>query len=281
MSNISTIIGATTSSIATIKQIANITSANGISSVFDNISSAIKSIGSIFTEIPEQQFPLPNPLHAYASYDYIIGIACLTDDDLHNPDSTYLAGKKLPLICKSANSDPSNRVNTPYGKFDFFIDDLELGSTIGLVSFNTNVVDMSFKITEPYSMGLFIIACQQLAQELGHDNWRDAPFLLTIDFRGNTQIGIMSLIPGTEKRIPFRFNDITMTVNEQGSVYNCTAMPYNQSALTDEVMKFKSDVAIKGTTVQEILQTGEKSLQAVINQRNKQHVEQKLIIVSD
>lgn len=276
------IIGATTAGISVAKKISEIVPVNGLSSITDMISGELKSIGSIFTKIPEQKFPLPNPLFAYASYTYTLGIAGLTDDDLHNPDTTYLSGKRLPLICKSANADPSNRVNTPYGRFDFFIDDVELESIIGFMKgFNTNVSKIRFKITEPYSMGLFIISVQQLAQELGHDNWRDAPFLLSIDFKGNKETGQIDSITGTSKRIPFKFTDIDMTVTESGSVYSCKAMPYNQAALADNVSKFKSEIAIKGKTVQEILQTGEKSLQAVVNQRYKQLVEQKLVSVAD
>jgi hypothetical protein len=276
------IIGATTAGISLAKKISEIVPVNGLSSITDMISGELKSIGSIFTKIPEQKFPLPNPLFAYASYTYTLGIAGLTDDDLHNPDTSYLSGKRLPLICKSANADPSNRVNTPYGRFDFFIDDVELESIIGFMKgFNTNVSKIRFKITEPYSMGLFIIAVQQLAQELGHDNWRDAPFLLSIDFKGNKETGQIDSINGTSKRIPFKFTDIEMTVTETGSVYTCKAMPYNQAALADNVAKFKSEISIKGKTVQEILQTGEKSLQAVVNQRYKQLVDQKLVSVAD
>lgn len=276
------IIGATTAGISLAKKITEIVPVNGLSSITDMISGELKSIGSIFTKIPEQKFPLPNPLFAYASYTYTLGIAGLTDDDLHNPDTTYLSGKRLPLICKSANADPSNRVNTPYGRFDFFIDDVELESIIGFMKgFNTNVSKIRFKITEPYSMGLFIISVQQLAQELGHDNWRDAPFLLSIDFKGNKETGQIDSIQNTSKRIPFIFTDIEMTVTESGSVYMCEAMPHNQAALTDNVSKFKSEIAIKGKTVQEILQTGEKSLQSVVNQRYKQLVEQKLVSVAD
>ena len=46
--------------------------------------------------------PIPNPLHAYATYDYIIGIGCLSPDQFNYPGSSYMAGDMPPLICKSA-----------------------------------------------------------------------------------------------------------------------------------------------------------------------------------
>jgi hypothetical protein len=198
----------------------------------------------------------------------VLGIACLSDYQLAYPDKTYMKNVRLPLICKSANADPGNRIKTAFGSFDFYIDKLEITSTIGLENgCNTNMLNMSFEITEPYSMGMFMIALQQAAWNSGHDNYLDSPYLLTIDFRGNTETGNMSNIAGTSRKIPFKFLSSEMTVTEKGAVYKCTAMPCNSPALGKEHAELKTDVSIKGKTVQEVLQTGEKSLQAVINKR--------------
>ncbi len=214
------------------------------------------------------KLPLPNPLSAYPTYNYVLSIGVLTDNDLNFPDSTYLSGKTVPLICKSANADPFNRVQTPYGKFDFFIDDLEINSVIGHEKGNnTNATGLSFKITEPLSMGMFMIALQTAAYQAGHKNYRDAPFLLTIQFRGNSSKGTFDLIPNTTRYMPFKFTMLDMRVTQNGAVYSCQGMPYNQAALASKNAKLKSDVSVKGVTVQEMLQTGEKSLQAVINQK--------------
>lgn len=245
--------------------------ASGLSGTFNSLTSKLGSIGSFFKPINGVKLPIPNQLFSYASYDYVIGIGCLTTKEICNPDTTYMAGKPISLICKSANADPANRVQTPYGKFDFFVDNLEFKSTIGLDSgMTTNVTDITFQVTEPYSMGMFMISLQTIAQKLGHDNFRTAPYVLTLEFRGNKETGQMASIPGTKRFIPFNFNDISMRVTEAGSVYSCTCMPYNQGALTDQVAQMKSDVSITGDTVQSILQTGEKSLQYVINQHNKE-----------
>jgi hypothetical protein len=236
---------------------------NAISGVFSALTSGIKALGGT-------KLPLPNPLFDYASYTYTIGLGCLSDDQVNKPDSTYMKNmSSIKLICKSANIDPSNRVTTPFGQFDFYIDNLEMKSLIGYEqgSQNTNVTNFTFKIIEPYSMGMFIISCQQLAQKLGHDNWREAPFVLTIDFKGAKETGVMATIPGCSRIIPFTFNDMNMTVDQNGSVYNCTAQPWNQWALGDEANLFKTDASGIGKTVQEILQSGDNSLQAQLNKR--------------
>jgi hypothetical protein len=243
--------------------------ASGLSSVTDLVGGVLSTVNQVFKQTANIKLPLPNPLFAYASYTYVISIGMLTDEFLNNPDTTYRAGKKFPLLLKSANADPNNRVNTPYGKFDFFIDNIKIDSIIGFeAGNNTNTSGpITFTITEPYSMGMLFIAIQQLAKQSGHPNWNDAPFILAIEFRGNTETGQILNIPKTARYIPFKFTELDMSVKETGATYNCKGLPFNQEALSNKNSKFKSDQAIKGTTVQEMLQTGEKSLQTVLNQK--------------
>jgi len=245
--------------------------ATALSGIANSLTGKLSSLGSIFKTVPGIKLPLPNPLFNYATYDYVLTLGCLTDKEINNPDSTYLAGKPFKIICKSANADPNNRVNTPYGKFDFFFDHLQMKSQIGLdAASTTNVTNLEFTIREPYSMGMFIISCQTIAQQLGHNNFREAPFILTIEFRGNKETGQMNNIPGTKRFLAFNFSDISMKVSEMGSIYKCIAMPFNQGALADVTANFKSDVSITGDTVRSILQTGENSLQAVVNKKFKE-----------
>lgn len=256
------------------------------------LSGVAEAVGGGFTGITSflsgllaakgPKLPLPNPLAAYATYDYILGLGVLTKDDLNNPDTTYRAGKRIPLICKSANSDYSNRILTPYGKFDFFIDNLVLNSTIGMEKGNnTNVSTMTFDIIEPHSMGMFLMSVQTAAQQNGWDNYRDACFLLTIQFRGNKENGTMEIIKDTARQIPIKFTSFNMVVSQTGAKYAVTANAYNQEALTTKNANLKTDVSIKGKTVQEVLQTGEKSLQAVINSKLQQYKKQGVVAVPD
>jgi len=258
--------------------------ASGMGGTVEPSTGILSSVGKLFKKLKGPKFPLPNPLFAYASYTYSLGLACLSEEEANFPDKTYMAGKRLKaLICKSANADPNNRIKTTYGKFDFFIDDLVLQQNIGFeqASNNTNVTNFSFTITEPYSMGLFMIACQTAAQQQKHDNWRDAPFLLTIEFRGNKETGTMSKVPGTNRFIPFYFSNITLTASEAGSVYKCDCMAVCGAALLTHNALFKTDVAPSGKTVQEILQTGERSLQKIVNDRLQEMVTKKVVEVAD
>jgi len=277
--------GATISSIGTtVSSAANgvVTGAsNSLNSITAKIGSGLPSVSGISglagagndTGIVQSgvKLPLPNPLFAYASYNCILGLGILTKDELASPDTTYRAGKPYTLICKSGSIDPANRIQIPYGKFEFYIDDLQLQSNIGAeAGANTNVKTMSFKIIEPYSMGLFFLTLQQAGFNTGHDNWRDAPFVLSIEFKGNKEDGTMETIPNTSRYIPIHLAKLEMTVNEQGAVYDISANAWDQDAITDGYAKFKGDVAAAGTTVQEMLQTGDKSLQVVMNKKLKE-----------
>ena len=239
----------------------------------------LQSYGTNVQYVPGLKLPLKNPLFAYATYDYVLSISALTTDTYN--DASYVTGRKLPIVCKSANADPSNRITTPYGKFDFFIDNLEMKCLMANDrGNNTNVAGpFTFTITEPYSMGMFPIALQTAAANTGHPNWRDGPFLLTIQFRGNTELGVMSNIPGTTRYIPFQFTNMSSKTNQNGTIYQCEALPYNAPGLSNRYASLKTDVSIKGTTVQEMLCTGEKSLQAALNVQPKQLVKEKTTAV--
>lgn len=256
--------------------------ANAISSALDSVSGALGSLGGFLSAFGGSKLPLPNILSTYTTYNYVLSIGVLTPGDLNNPDSSYMAGKNIPLICKSANADPFNRVATAYGKFDFFIENLSLNSIVGFEkASNTNVQRINFQITEPYSMGMFTVALQTAAFQYGWKNYKDAAFLLKIEFRGNKADGTMSVIPKTTRYIPFKFLALKMKVTQAGAVYDCKVIPYNFQAVSTRNSNFKSDVSFKGATVQEMLQTGEKSLQAVINQRLQQMKEDKQVAVPD
>ena len=259
-------INSATNAITTIKNAFNsLGPATGLSSAFDNVTGFLNSFGGVFKTLGVK-LPLPNPLFDYASYDYILGIGCLSDDEANAPDATYMSGSRIDLICKSANSDFNNRVQTAYGQFDFFIDNLVLEQVIGFEhDSNTNVTDINFTITEPYSMGMFVIALETMAWKKGHKNWRDATWTLTIEFRGNIETGKMGNIPNTFRCIPFIITDIDMTVDNKGAIYNISAMPTSQVALANEYKNFKTEVSVAGASVQEVLQTGPKSLQVYLN----------------
>jgi hypothetical protein len=259
LSSVSNALSGATSSLGNI-----VSGANGILSGASGIGAPFKSLSNPSTS----EFPLPNPLFDYATYNCILGLAALPKDFLENPDSTYRAGARAPLIAKSASLDPNNRVPIAEGNFEFYIDDLKIHSAVGWENGkNSNAQSLEWKIFEPYSMGQFYEALQVSSQKLGHKNWTDAPYMITIDFYGNKETGEMEHIPKTDRQIPIHITKISCKVTHEGTHYDCEGTPYNQEAVVDGFKNFQSDLSIKGTTVQEMLQSGPKSLESVINQK--------------
>lgn len=260
--------------------------AAGVTAVKDGISGATSGTSSSLmgglsaapSLVPPK--PIPNALSSYATYDYILGLQTISKKDYNFPDSSYMVGLgKKNIICKSANADPNYRVQTAYGKFDFFIEGLRIEAIIGFSeNKNSSITTIEFEIVEPYSALMFPLALQTAAYNAGWKNWRDAPYLLTIEFRGNKEDGTMQNIPKTNKYIPIRMTTMQIKTSEKGTRYVVKAYAANKQSDTSEFAQLKTDVQARGKTVQEILQTGPQSLQAVINQRLKALKEEKKLV---
>jgi hypothetical protein len=227
--------------------------------------------------------PYPNILNIFASYTYIFTLSALSDDEINFPDSTYRSKGPRIIICKSANGDPYNRVQTEYGQFDFFIDNFNLTSLIAWdkKTQNTSMMEASFTVTEPFSMGMFMQSIAIAAERAGHGGFNEAPFLLTIEFKGFTEQNETVDLPELKKYIPITLRSIDMNVTGKGTTYKIVANPWNDKSHSDRYTKFKTDVSVMGKTVQEVLQTGENSLQKVLNDFQRLQVKDGTINVAD
>lgn len=226
----------------------------------------------------------PNVLSQYASYNYNLSLSVLDINSFNN--STYKkSGAKGPFLAYSANKDPSNRVETVFGKFDFFIEDLRIGHIVGFEKStgNTNAISIDFKIIEPYSLGLFFIALQQEAYEKGYTNYLAAPLLLTLEFKGHKNPEDLAVsIPSTTRHFPIRLRNVEMRVSEKGCEYDISAYPSNESAFEQSKVIFSTAVSIKGDTVEKMIKTdSEKSLQLYLNLKEQEQVNAGLKKVPD
>jgi hypothetical protein len=260
---------------------------NNLGNLFNNAAGAVskESIGAV----PDTGFP--NILHSYASYNYIFTLSVLDDASLNFPDETYRKGMLGPLILKSGNGNPADRVPTVYksadnptGSFDFFIENLVITSLIGFdkSTGNSNASGMKFRIVEPYSMGLFFQVLQTSALSAGHPNYLDMPLLLTIEFKGHIDADLQNVqIDKTTKYFPIRLRKFGMKVSGKGCEYDIDAYPVNEKAHSKIYSELKTDVSIVGKSIGEMLQTGEKSLQFVLNDRLNEAVRRKDVNVAD
>ena len=278
-------IAAVTTGIAVVSGVAS-----NLSGVVSSLKSFGSSVGNLFASLGAgvepalYQLPMANALSQYASYDYIISMACLSADEYNYPDTYYMAGiLPTPFIFRGGSITPNNRVKQTTGIQEYYCSELTIKGQYGFEkgTGNTNSTNLEFTIIEPYSMGQFMQAIQIAARDKGYKNFNEAPYLLMIEFRGSDQLGALKTVPNTRKFIPFNFNNMNLKVSGSGSVYQCVGVPCNAASQADSVRLLKADHTIKGKTVQEILQTGPNSLQAALNAKQKQQQDEKLVNVPD
>lgn len=242
-----------------------------------SLSGAVALLGQGFP-------PFRNELDQFASYNYIFTLACLTSVELNFPLSYRTVGPLIQII-KSGGTG-GKKIPTIYetdGIVEYFIDDIEIEAAVAAnaKTRHTNAHRITFKVIEPYSMGQFIQNLRTAAFVSGHNNYIDAPFLLSVEFTGYDDEGNVKTPFFSKRHFPIKLIKADMNVTEAGAVYDVVAVPYNEVAVMDSVQSIKQDVEIRGSTVGEILQSGLASLSSVINERQVALETSKQIPVAD
>jgi hypothetical protein len=232
--------------------------------------------GSSAPEVQQIPLPLINPLSRFSSFNAVMTLSSISAEQHKRPLESYKAGFLGEIVLRSAGGGSRlqetdmTTADNPSGQYDFFIDNLEMQS---IISHNeqtkgSNATDISFEVREPYSMGVFLQSCEVAARKNGWKNgYLNSIFLLTIQFVGFDSDGNSSLVENVTRHIPMTVKDIAMSVKAGGATYRVKCHPSNEIVHNNNYSLFQSDIAVSGKTVREILQTGEFSLQTVLNKR--------------
>ena len=215
-----------------------------------------------------------NELEKFRSMQYIWSLYCLTNEELRDPDNTYMVEGKEPNVVLIKGGGGTGTVGKRKattslerkgGRVEYFINSVTIDSVItpnGRTRMN-QMHQGSFTVIEPYSMGQFLEAAQIAAQMAGHKTYIGAPFLLTVEFIGHTDVNTTQRVG--KRQIPMIFGDTSMSVDASGSVYECTFISWNSTAYTNSVIQIPHDITIVGNQLSEILQSGGQSLTTVLN----------------
>ena len=265
---------------------------------------------------------VPNPLGNFASINHLWTMAVLTPKQFNNPNlyrnavglsfanqsydvsstvdvETTIMGQKTTfkdtrtaslqssIVFSSAGRGDAERVNTRYGKPEYFVDNFQMTSIIAATprTGNQNAINFTFDVMEPFSMGLFLQSLQNAAIKAGYSNYLDSPFLLKLDIIGFDE---NSKIKKTIKPKFFilKLKKVTFSVDETGSKYAVEAYPYNHQGFSDTVDTAFTDINIGITTgtapmpqeekgtVRDLLATGGNSLVALLNKNEESAVKQ-------
>lgn len=191
-----------------------------------------------------------NLLHEFNTYNYVLTITALSKDQLKNPE-TY-RGKTFNaesgdfyIIARSGGFEKNGSNEQP--PRDLYIENLVFDTRIGINDMgNSNLTRGSFEIIEPHGVGGFYEELWAGSRFAGHENYIQAPFLLTIHFVGRKAGEDTATIPDkTTRHLPFMFTGSQMSVDEGGARYTVEFMGYNsiaagltRSSLWDDIQPY-------------------------------------------
>ena len=220
---------------------------------------------------------LKNQLEAYNTFNCIFTLGVLSAKSINDPAQTYRRDGADFTICRSGGGGiDATRIQTAYdalgsegGNLEYFIDNFEMDSILAPSKQTgvTQAMQFSFTVNEPYSMGLFLQAMQAASFQAGFQNYLQAPFMLEIDFIGWNDNGVPEPIKFSNRKLPFKLISVDFDVEKGGSTYNVKCIPWNESALMNEIMNIQDSVEITGSNVFECLAAGEQSLATTLNNK--------------
>jgi len=206
-----------------------------------------------------------NVLHQYASYNYLFTLSALTQQE--HKASQFIYQGPSNIIARSAGigADEDQSIIDDEGGLDaevaktlnkrgietlansrkileqnrdLYFNSVEINSIHGMNSArgtgtNTNI---RIQLTEPTGTTL-ISKLQAAAANSGFREYTEAPFLLTLEFRGFDDKG-KQLPPDkgtTTRHIPIKIIKMDINVNQAGAVYDLQAVPDNEFGYMDRL----------------------------------------------
>jgi len=222
----------------------------------------------------DQEFNITeNLLHQYATYTYGLTLHVLTAES-YNQLAKGTKGmpwmKDAYTLMSSGGRWGERDAANPTAfrrpvefKDDFYIEDLNFVTVIGLAADTkgSNGIDFNFTIIEPYGMTL-INRLLLLSKKINQPNYTENPYLLQIDFFGNTDGGeVVHPIPNITKYIPIKIINMQIRVDTKGTTYTCKASAYNHSAFNQSVASAPADFEVVARTVGDFFAAGQDNVQ--------------------
>jgi hypothetical protein len=213
---------------------------------------------------------IPNELLKYASVNYIWTLAVLSTTEINT--ASYIDSVPNTIVLRSGGYTKKGEIITKIESsigvnFEYFVDDIHIDSlyTPNPRSGMTTATKIDFKVTEPYSVGLFLQTLTLAAMANGYSDagFSNVPLLMRCEFIGYDSSG--KVIEMITRDLALKLINVTFTVDAGGSVYQVEAIAWPQQALGDDVQVTKTDSKFYGTTVEEILSVGPRSLTAYLN----------------
>jgi hypothetical protein len=213
--------------------------------------------------------PFENILEQFASYTPLWTLCCLSPDQFNNPYLYRgLPGALENVVFSSAGRYDGQRAETIVGAPEYYVNNFSMDMTTAATekTGSTNMINMSFDVYEPYSMGYFIHSLQTAAINAGYPSYNGTPYLLKLEFAGYKDNGQMfGSTDALEKYFVIQLKKVTFSTNESGSNYKCEATPYHHTGFTNIAQQVPMDLKLRGEDIKEMLISGESSLCVTLN----------------
>jgi len=201
--------------------------------------------------------PLPNRLKDYPTYIYGLSWHLLSDEQYNKVVETQSYTPANVLVASAGRYSSDNFPRNEFFNDDFYFDDLNMTTIIAPndQSRNTNAIQMSFTLIEPYGFTL-MERLLKAADAIKSKNYLDMPYLLQIDFYAMGEDGtIVGAINELRKNIPIKIIKLDVRVSTRGAEYKIDAVPYNHSAYDTSSVSTPANFEITASTVGEFFQS--------------------------
>lgn len=203
--------------------------------------------------------PRDNPLFEYADYTYGLSLHVIPPSIYNmlakDPNYVYTPqdgnGNGTVLVASAGRRNDVNFKRNARFNEDFYFDSLRFMTVVGMNARtrNSNAIELSFTLVEPYGM-TFLNRLLKVADDLKTKSWMQIPFMIQIDFFGNSDQGeILHPIPNQTKYLPVKLIGCKIKVTQKGSEYQIQCVPFNHQAFQESMGTTPAFFEVQAKTV--------------------------------
>lgn len=187
---------------------------------------------------------LENPLNNLDRYTYHLGLYLVSDTDARKPDIGNLV---------YTNQVPTFVLAKSGVTVGFNITELEIRDSVSPSFRNRNnaTTEVNMTITEAYGMTL-VDKMYNASQQLGVQNWRMAPLILTLEIKSLNASGTPGSTTMVQKFYSLLISDMDSNLTSTGSTYKIRAVVQNGLGFTDQYYMLPTNLTLRvgagGTT---------------------------------
>ena len=238
------------------------------------------------SQVWEMTEPQPNILHQFASYNALFTLSALGQGEIRNPQ-TFFKSAPHDIIAQSGGigakstsffgpqqnySRAGEQSAMELGKNnDIYFKNVEINSLPGLNAKRrlTSVTSITMELVEPYGLTL-LDKVRGAAYQNGFLDHLDAPYLLTIEFKGFDENGkpMLDNMDATKRVIPLKIVTMDIDVNQGGTFYTMNAIPYNEFGFSNLYIYPRTSGTLTSPNL--TLSDAVAELENVLNEQNKE-----------